>query len=45
MWVENLESDVKARQRPDYQIELVREELQEKHATLDDALFSNVRYS
>lgn len=42
-WIDNLEPDIKARQRADYQIELVKDELEDKHTTIDEALFSNIR--
>ena len=42
-WMTGLESDPRAKHRSDYQIELIREELLEKHRTIDGALFSNIR--
>jgi hypothetical protein len=42
-WLSNLEPDPRARQRSDYTIEVVRDELDDKHATIGEALFSNIR--
>ncbi len=42
-WLLNFEADAKVKQRPDYQIEAVRDELLAKHSTVNEALFANIR--
>ena len=42
-WISNMEADIKAKQRSDYQIEMIKEELEDKHSSIDEAIFSNIR--
>ena len=42
-WLSNFDSDLKAKQRPDYVIEAAREELELSHSDIVSAIFSNIR--